>query len=380
MPSATSLGSPRMSFDGRLRLTPSESWRIAGVWIATRLVVLGTVAVVHWNALSAQPTLDQYATHWDYFESLWYADIARTGYVGEGDFRFNTAYFPGLALVMRAGLLIGIQPAVTGLVVSLAAGVFASLAIGLLTKQAGGSSTWGTVAWLVAPTAVFLAAPWSEALFAAFAFWAWVMARRRAWVWAGALAGVAAIVRVNGVFLAVGLVIMWLVTDRREFRRGAALLLPFAVVAAHFAYLHSLTGRWTEWRDVQAEFWGRHTVDPVTALRNSVALIWDFVPGTISTRFIGEIIAVLVLTGMIAVIAWRRWWPEAVYVGLTLLSLATSSFYYSVPRTTVLLFPVWVILGLWLTRHRWLRWAYLALGLPALVLVTVRFSQGQWIS
>lgn len=366
--------------DGRKVLTRSESWRIAAIWVATRLLVLGTVAAAHWSQLTANPSIDEYASHWDFFESLWYADIARHGYVGAGDFQYNTAYFPGLALVMRAGLFVGASPAVTGIIVSIVAGLLAALALGRLTKLVGGSAEWGVVAWVVAPMAVFLAAPWSEALFAAFAFWAWVMARRKAWVWAGVLAGFASFTRVNGIFLAIALLVMWVTTDRRAIARGMALLIPFAVVGAHFAYLHSLTGSWTEWRDVQTEFWGRHLVDPVTALRTTYDLIWTFTPGAMSTRFIAEIATVAILAALTVVVLWRRWWPEAVYVGLTLVSLATSSFYYSVPRTAVLLFPIWMLIGAWLTRHRWMRWVYLVAGIPSLLLVTVRFSEGQWIS
>ncbi len=63
--------------------------------------------------------------------------------------------------------------------------------------------------------AVFLAAPYAEALFAALAFWAWLLARRGAWVWAGLLAAGATLVRVNGLFLAIGLVVLFLTSRPR---------------------------------------------------------------------------------------------------------------------------------------------------------------------
>jgi 4-amino-4-deoxy-L-arabinose transferase-like glycosyltransferase len=281
---------------------------------------------------------------------------------------------------LRFGLVVSLDPALTGMIASFLAGGLAAVGLGRLIASVGGASTWGVLAWVTAPTVVFVTAPWSEGLFAAFAFWAWYLARKGHWWWAGLLAGGAILTRINGVFLVVGLAAVWWFSQPRKPRNLLPLLIPVVVIGVHFTYLWTLTGRWDEWRAAHEEFWGRQTVDPITAFANSWGLIFEFTPGTISTRFIAEIVGALIIACAVAVLVIKRWWPEAIYVSLTLLSLITSSFYYSIPRSITVLFPIWMLVGVLFVRRPWTRWAYLVAVLPLTLLVVIRFIDGQWIS
>lgn len=353
---------------------------ILALWVASRLLIVAVAVGAHLWWFSRDLTPDSLFRMWDLFESPWYADIARNGYVGNGDFRYNTAYFPGTALVMRVGLPLDLDPALTGMIAAFIAGGFAAVALGRLIVLVGGAPLWGVTAWLMAPTVVFVTAPWSEALFAATAFWAWYLAKRNHWWWAGALAGLAALTRVNGIFLGVGLIVMWFATRPRRPGNLVPLAIPFVVTFGFFAYLWSITGRWNEWRAVQSEFWGREFVDPLTSLLNTWDLITTFVPGMLSTRFIAELLGAAIICVVLVLIIAKRWWPEATYVALTLASLTTSTFYYSIPRALTILFPVWMMLAVVFASRPWTRWAYVACALPLTFLVIVRFTDGQWIS
>lgn len=358
----------------------SMSVRITGIWVLSRAAVFILAALTVRQALSGSP-LTGFVQSWNLWETPWYASIAQDGYPGSGEYVYNTAYFPALALLMKAGSWVGLVPAATGLVVSFVAGLAAAFALGRLTEMVGGRADYAVLAWVVAPTAIFLAAPWSEALFAAFAFWAWLLAKKQAWILAGVVAGLASFTRINGLFLAAALLVLFLQSRPRDWIRGSALLIPFVVVAAHFAYLHAATGSWTEWFDAQADKWDRHFTDPVTSLLNTYRLIFTFTgTGSPASRFAIEIAAALLLLALGILILKRHWWAEGVYVLLTLASLVTSTFYYSIPRTAVVLFPIWMLLGVWMTRWRWFRVAYLCVSIPALAVVVVRFMQGQWIS
>lgn len=364
---------------------------IVGIWATTKLLVLGAVAVANAGLIAPGQGLAGYVALWRQWDTKWFESIAVYGYVGPyvsafEDFRYNVAFFPGYPLLMDAGEQFGFSPVLVGLVVSAAASLVACFAVARLVAGVGGRGHWGVTAFLVAPTALFLTAAYTEALFCAFAFWAWVLARRQMWVWSGVLAGGAALVRSNGLFLMVGLIVMFLLA--RPWRqgaavwlRGSALLVPLVATAGYFAYLWSLTGNWNAWQDAQSEFWERHLVDPVTSLVNTYRLIFTFSPtGEPSTRMMSEILAMGIILVFLAVLVVRRWWPEAAYVAVTAAALGTSTMYHSVPRTIVVLFPVWMLVGLWLTRHRWLRWAYVLAGIPSLVLVSILFTRAQWIS
>lgn len=350
------------------------------IWVTSQFLVISVAVLSHYLVFQREVSAQVLYQMWHHFESLWYENIAQSGYVGAGDFRYNTAYFPGTAMLMRLGLVLGVEAPLTGMFVSFVAGGFAAVALGKLVQQVGGSPTWAVIAWVSAPTIVFVTAPWSEALFAGFAFWSWYLARNQQWWLASVLAAAASFTRINGVFLTLGLFAMWWTQRPRRGSHLVPLGLPLTVVAAHFIYLWTLTGRFDEWRAVQREFWGRETVDPVTAFRESWNLIFTFVPGSISTRFVAEIAAaVLMLVGLVVLLR-LKWWPESLYVGLTLIALVTSSFYYSIPRTLTILFPLWMLLGLVLSRRKWIRWLYLALAVPLTILVIGRFIDGQWIS
>lgn len=363
--------------------------RIAVIWAATRLFVLGASVVGSWTVMAHGGFLHGIEQLWTQWDTNFFTSIATGGYGNpdlqtvrlEDDAQYNVAFFPGLPMLMRIGGLVGLSPVMAGILVSLIASLLAAFALGRLAEQVGARAEWTVAAWLVAPTAVFLFAPYTEALFAALAFWAWVKARQDAWIAAGVLAGLAALVRSNGLFLAAALILMFLLSPRRDWRTAPALLLPFVATLGYFAYLHSITGSWTTWFDVQRVRWDRMLTDPLTSLLNTIDMVSTFTgTGAISSRFVSELAAMALLIVVCVILLIKRWWAEAAYVVVTVAALGTSTWYYSVPRTIVVLFPVWMLLGLWLTRYRWLRWAYLLTALPMLALVVVRFTQGQWIS
>jgi Gpi18-like mannosyltransferase len=367
-------------------LTSNTRWRIISIWFVTRLIVLGSAAVGSWAVVTSDSPISQYLTIWRQWDTKWFESIAAYGYVGPyvdafQDFKYNVAFFPGYPATMKLGMLAGLSPTAAGMLVSLSASLVAGFALARLTRDIGGRAELGVLAFLVAPTAVFLTGAYTEALFCAFAFWAWVFARNHSWVWAGVLAACAALVRPNGIFLAIGLLVMFLIAKPRDWKRGSALLLPFVATLGYFAYLKAITGNWMAWSASQSEYWERHLVDPITSLLNTYRLIFTFSPtGEPSSRLVTEILAMAILVFFTFVLFRKRMWAEATYVLVTVLSLGTSTMYHSVPRTMVVIFPIWMLLGLWMTKHRWFRWAYVVMSLPVLMLVTIRFTQGQWIS
>ncbi|MFM8154844.1 MAG: mannosyltransferase family protein [Actinomycetes bacterium] len=356
------------------------------IWLVTRLIVLGAAAAGSWAAITGDSPVAQYFTIWRQWDTKWFESIAVYGYVGPyvdsfQDFHYNVAFFPGYPATMKLGMLAGLSPTAAGMLVSLVASLVAGFALARLTRDIGGRPELGVLAFLIAPTAVFLTGAYTEALFCAFAFWAWVFARNHSWIWAGVLAAGAALVRPNGLFLAIGLIVMFLLANPRNWKRGSALLLPFASTFGYFAYLKAITGNWMAWSASQSEYWERHLVDPVTSLLNTYRLIFTFSPtGEPSSRLVTEIAAMALLVAFTVVLFRKRMWAEATYVLVTVLSLGTSTMYHSIPRTIVVVFPAWMLLGAWMTRRRWFLWAYVAVSAPILILVTIRFTQGQWIS
>lgn len=325
------------------------------------------------------PSFGPIAT-WNRWDLDWYASIAQSGY-GAAGFENNYAFLPGFPALLWAGSKVGLHPTLVGMIVSLLAGLVAAIALGRLARSYEVSPQWTVLAWAVAPMAVYLAAPYTEALFCALAFPAWLFARKGRWLGASALAAGACLVRINGLFLAIALIVLFLTSTPRPWRRLPWLALPFAVLAGVFAYFHALSGNWTVWSDAQAQGWNRHLTNPLTTARDT----WDMafnndVTASFAIQYRFEIAFVVLLAAFTIAMLVMRWWAEAVYVGLTLVSLATSTLYYSVPRTALVLFPVWILLGLWMTRHRWICYGYLAISVPLMFVGVIGFVDGRWIA
>ena len=367
----------------------SDTIQIAWIWIASRILVFLAAFVGSMRAAGFHASVTSYVQIWFRWDTAWFNSIAQQGYapayVGASPrhFEYNVAFFPGFPMMMRYVSSIGIGTTGAGLLISMIAGFIAALALGRLATRMGGHSQLAVLAWVAAPVALFLAAAYTEALFCAFAFWAWSLGREQRWVFAGILGGVAALVRVNGVFLGIGLVVMFLTTPNRDWKRGSALLLPFFATLGYFAYLHAISGSWNTWSQAQSVYWKRQTVDPITSFSHTLQHIFVHTGSTSASspwRFVFEIVAMaVVVVALVITVRWK-WWAEFAYMLVTAISLGTSSVYLSVPRTLVVLFPIWLIVGIWMTRHRWFRYGYLVASVPLLIFWTIRFTQGFWVS
>jgi hypothetical protein len=313
--------------------------------------------------------------------------VARFGYQGYPEHYSDkgvVAFFPGEPLALRAVHAVVRNWVASGLLISAVAGAVACVALARLGALDWGAET-GSRAVLflsLSPYAVFLAAGYSEALFLAFALPAWLAARRGRWLLAGALAAGAGVVRVTGLFLAAALIVQWLVDPGSARRRRdlVPLGLPFAAITGYVVYLHGITGDWLAWPHAEQRQWGRTLTAPWTALHTTWSAAGDTTQGAAyAWSFRAEIAAVIVGVALcVALLALRRW-AELVYVGGQLVALATSSFYLSVARTTLLWWPLWLLLARASTQRPWVQPVYLSLAAPLMAVGVVTFVTGHWV-
>lgn len=307
------------------------------------------------------------------FDAGHFLRIARYGYYGPHTSSAAPAFFPGYPLAGRglARMFSVGQPSLSsyliamGLLSWVGTAIAAVLLWRLAADQAGETVATAAVGVLLAgPYSVFLISSYSEGPYLALALGAWVAARDDRWLLASACAALAASTRVSGLFLGCALIVLYLHSRRveRRPRRAvelAALTAPILTVGGYFAWLHAHTGSWSTWFDVQRRDWGRHTVSPVKAFLSSVHRIDGFRyfhnPKLIAAmRFQSamEVVFAVVLVAAVVLLASRSRWAEATYVGLTAVSLLTSTFYLSVPRNMLTCFPIAILAGQWLARRR----------------------------
>jgi len=356
-----------------------------GVWLASRVVVVVLTVGGTWLLSGVRGTgTDGFLQRWDRWDVGLFRKVAEFGYDGyPQDYpdRGIEAFFPGAPLALRAVHLVVPDWTAAGLLVSLVAGAAASIALGRLAALEGLPASRAVLYLVLSPYAVFLFAGYSEALFLAFALWGWLAARQERWVLAGLLVAGAATVRISGLFLACGLVVQYLVAHRgRPRANAAALAAPFLAIAAYFAYLWSLTGDWSRWTDAQGEGWGRELTAPWDAFGTTFSAARNLEQGAEYVWSFGaEIIAVAVGLVITSVLLARRRWGEATYVGLSVTALATSTYYLSVGRATLLWWPLFLLLAAAAQRRPWVHPAYVALSAPLMALLVLTFTSGRWV-
>lgn len=283
--------------------------------------------------------------------------------------------------MLRVLAAVGLSPGVGGLLVSLLAGTAAAVGLARLARLEDPSGRTGLVAvglLGVAPPTVFLTAGYSEALFLSLAVWAWWAARTDRWWLAAVLAALAVTVRVHGLFLTAGLVVLAVVVAvsavsaeapvsvrqrrprlgplvlprlwSRLWPRLLPLLLPCVAAALLLLAYRDSTGDTLAWLHAQSAGWGRAFTDPVTSWRRTWAAAFG---GTqvapVAVVFALELLAgILALLGLVVLLTRRRW-AEATYVALSVGAMETSTWWISLFRTLLVVFPLWLLAARLLT-------------------------------
>ena len=83
----------------------------------------------------------------------------------------------------------------------------------------------------------------------------------------------------------------------------------------------------------------------------------------------------------VAFVGWaalRRRWAELAYVGIAVVSMATSTYYMSVAREALLWWPLWIALAVWLSRRRWLTGLYIVVSGAMMIGISWLFLTGGW--
>ncbi|MFJ4874988.1 hypothetical protein ACIP93_07215 [Streptomyces sp. NPDC088745] len=237
---------------------------------------------------------------------------------------------------------------------------------------------------LLSPCAVFLAAGYTEALFLAFALPAWLAAQKQRWLLAGVLTALATTVRISGLFLAAAIGVHFLITawrarEARAWRPLPWTLLPAVPALLYSGYLFHRTGDWMAWKNAQARGWYRTFHPPWEAWNTTWHAAFDGTYGTgYAFMWQAEMVALLAGLALLVVLVALRRWPEAVYIGLSLWALATSFWLTSVPRATLLWWPLWTLLAAWSVRRPRVKVAYVALAAPLMVVFAVSYLSGRW--
>ncbi|MDQ3964656.1 MAG: hypothetical protein M3277_12220 [Actinomycetota bacterium] len=367
-------------------------WKQALVYVAvTRLAffIAAYAATLLFTTTPGATSAEGFLNIWERWDARHFLVAAEHGWGGPEAIGARTAaFFPLYPLGIRGLAALGITPILGALAISTAASVVATaFLIKLADRDVGaGYGRRAALYLLLFPTAVFLVAPYSEALFLAGAIPAFYFARRGRWLTAAFPLMVATSTRFAGVFVIAGLAVelavqLWHRRAERPVglaRDGVATLVLAALpVVAFGLHLQATRGSFFQFREDQLVGWGRDFVSPI----QSFLATWNTRIGGYEANWIFawriEILAALagVLFTVWALV--KKEWGYATYMGIFMAVLMTSSWYFSIPRMLLTLFPAVVFLTEFAKDERRHELILLVFA-PIATMGVIVFTRGAW--
>jgi hypothetical protein len=386
---------------------PAQVWAyVLGVLITSRLLFMGAGALAVTYLPGADPAGDPlepagFLNYWAHWDGAWYSEIATQGYGVRAP--ESTAFFPLYPLFIKAGSSLAGGPAAWGVLISLLCTAFALYFVYRIAENLydAGAARASALALAFFPTAFFLNAVYTEALFLALTAGAVWAARVRGNLLLGGLFGVLATATRNfGVLLLIPLFYEWLRRRQTSGLRGLAgpALVPAGLVA-YAVYLRQRFGDPLVFARQQSAYWERELTGPLTTLGRAwhdaeAGMKWVLDP---SALFLGAPagpsleasntlnLAFLVFFLLVMVAGFVVLPPElsvytAVIVLLPVLTPAPQFPLMSLPRFVLGAFPVFLVLGYLLARSRLALVSYLVLAGGLGIALTALFTTWRWVA
>jgi hypothetical protein len=317
-------------------------------------------------------------------DSLHYIDIAKNWYVNTGDAANFIVFFPLYPFLIR---LITINFNYINLSALAISNISSLVALVYLYKLAKldfeEKVALKAVLFLsIFPTAYFLSVPYTEGLFFAMIISSLYYARLSKWPLAGSLAFFAALTRLGGLLMLPVLLVEYFHQKGWKPRKTDLNILWISLTLAGFLiYLNinnQVTGNPLTFMVVERVHWF-NTLDPISGLTSAIS--WannGSYPQNLILGYAPLIFAVFGLLMVMEGVYQRLRASHLIYMLLSWLLAISTSFWLSVPRYVMAIFPMFIILGT-ITERKSVNIAIaICFGL-ALSYFTVLFALGQFV-
>jgi hypothetical protein len=390
---------------------PREDW-IAFGWVMAIKVLLFSLGAksyaLLWDNYITSPY--QWFEIWDQWDFGYYQKIAEFGYSGSDG---SIAFYPLFPWLVRLVAYVSKSYLAAGFIVSGMASVVAAILLRRLVQLDYPASVAMRSVWflLIFPTAYFLHIGYSEGLFLALALACILAARGERWWLAGLLGAFCWMTRATGAVLVPTLAVeaaqqYW--ARRKSCRHGAVSpyqgpkggnasaqrrnydktrwsswnwqWLWIATVPAGFAVY--LLINWTVSGDPFAFLQARKTLFeqsfalPLAGIRQA---IWAHYPTPQEAEMVGTQELFFVALGFVCtIISWIKLRPAyAMWITGSWVLSASVTFFRSMPRYTLTMFPIFILFAL-LARNRFWFGVLTAWSLLFFALFAVLFARGEW--
>ena len=347
----------------------------------TLVLVIGyVVAYVSSGPASPLTIIMNMFYHWD---APHYVSIAENGYVNTGDAANFIVFFPLYPALIRLFTVNFNYASLSALIISNICSLIAFLYLYKLAKlEFNDNVAVKAVLFLsVFPTAYFLSAPYTEGLFFALLIASIYYSRLGKWQFAGLISFFAALTRIEGLLLLPVLLVEYFNQKGwKPKKTDLNILWPLLALAGFLIYLginYQVTGSPFTFLTVEAVHWFNR-LDPKAGL--TAAYSWARNASYPDNVTIGLAPLVFGLFGLLMVgfSFWRRLRPVyIVYMVLSWGLAVSTSWWISVPRYVMAMFPMFMLFGL-LTKRKAVNIAIVLVSGAVMCYFTIFFAQGLW--
>lgn len=351
--------------------------------IAAKILVLAIGYVVTYLISGPASPLSTVMYMFDKWDAPHYVDIAKNGYVNTGDAANLIVFFPFYPILIRLFTFDFNYANLSALIISNVCSLFAFLYLYKITKlEFNDTVAAKAVIFLsIFPIAYFLSVPYTEGLFFALVIASIYYARLGKWQVSGLIGLFAALTRIGGLLLLPVLFVEYFHQTGWKLRRiDSKVLWIFLALVGFLIYLginYQVTGNPFTFLTVEATHWFNR-LDPKSGLDGA----WGWAKNASYPANITMGIAPLAFAvfGLMVVGAsfWRRMRP--VYITYMFLSWAlavSTSWWISVPRYIMAMFPMFMLFGL-ITKSKPVNIAIATVSTSLLIYFTIFFARGEW--
>ena len=359
-------------------------WQIGGYTLIVKIILLffGAASIQVFNNESIG-RLYRWLEIWNRWDAGRHTRVEEIGYSSSGEFLADITIFPLFPWIVRGASQIGGDTQINAFIVSGLALVAVCYLLYKLAQMDESEAVARNSIWflLIFPTAYFFHINYTESVFLAVTLASFYSARKGDWKLAGMFGVLSSMGRVNGLLLLPALVVEAFLEYRQTRRWNWNWLAILATPIGFGVYLLVnliVTGNAFTFMEITRERFYKALAPPWTGIINSVNRIWwDDNPSSILMISIQELVFVAI--GLVAIIFCIRMfrWSYTVWMVGNWLLFTSVGFVVSVPRYTLILFPIYILFAKAAQKHSW----YVALTVSSLLfyaLFAARFVSGNW--
>lgn len=332
------------------------------------------------------PNAYPFINMWTRWDSLWYIEIAKSGYEFKPDGPSNAGFFPLYPMCMRLMHRYIKLPhdagwALAGITVSNLALIAALCYLVLLIRLDFNETIAArTVLYMsIFPATIFFSAVYTEALFLLIVVSAFYHARKGRWLLAGLIGAAGALCRSPGFLLILPLAFEYLAQKNFRWRDIKIDILPLALIPlgllGHVTFLRYKFGAWDVIGQAQHNFGRGFELLPV-AIWKHFTEHHPFGPLNIADLDFAFQLCFLALLVFAAV---RLRLSYTIYAAVSFFFVTTWGYPNSISRFGLVIFPFFIALAL-LGRSAIFNRVYLIVATGLAALFMLLFSQWGWVA